>query len=1099
MENNLLHQQFERLAEKWPGKIAISEKGRDISYASLNDQANYLARLLYTAGVRKDTVVSYLGTSGINLVAALLGIFKAGGIYMPVDISLPVKRVRGMFEETECRFAIISAKDRNIFTDWQLPAEYLLVVDDIKLEVTELLQKEGDDWITVQTPVDRRKGNPGYAVTDDYPAYIFYTSGSTGSGKPILGWQRGLKHFIDWETSEFSITGDIRVSQLTRITFDASLRDIFVPLANGGTLYIPSEEIRSNIPGLLEWLDNHSISLAHMVPSVFRLMSREIRNEKKKKADVLSKLKYVLMAGEPLYAKDISNWRQAAGEHTELVNLYGTSETTMAKTFHRISITPADPGQLIHAGKPIPGAFIAIINSNNQLCRIGEIGDIYIKTAYRTKGYYNDAELTGKFFVQNPLNSEEEDIVHKTGDMGRYLPDRSIEVLGRSDDQVKINGMRVQLSEVEQCMLSCNGVEEAVAILYKDNNMESGLTGYYTGNAEKDALRRHMIDHLGESVTPGYLVQLKEFPLSANGKINRKELPRPDELIISNDDYEAVLPGVETELEAMWKELLGLSKIGRKVSFFGIGGNSLKAIQLISKIYKRYDVLIKINEIFALTTIEKLGKLIQSAAEPAFKEIPVLPPQEDYGLSRAQKRLWAINQVEKNSSAYNVPAAFAIKGDLNVRVLAKAMKELVKRHETLRTRFIMNGGEPRQMVMPFAEQEILEYADLRDKSGTKNIKDWVAEVSHTVFDLEKGPLFRVALLQTGEYEYVYLITMHHIICDAWSIEVLNSEMLALYDAILRGKENDLPPLKIHYKEFAAWQHKEFNTPAFAAHRDYWLQQLSGDLPGLNLPLDFERPAVKSFKGRHLSFTIPPNQKEQLQAVAKEYGTSLFMVSLTLLNTLLYKYTGQEDIIVGSPVAGREHPDLENQVGLYINTVLLRSRVRGESKWEDLLKETKENTVKALAHQSYPFDMLADQLEYKQDRSRNILFDAGFTYFSSNILTANGESAFNELSISELDHELHDVKADIWFKVIETGDTLLFNITYATDIFKPAFAERMAEDIRFLVSSVSQENMRTTVNDIVQAAVKHQQQWESGNRKAAKNQNSGRLKALQLEK
>jgi amino acid adenylation domain-containing protein len=1100
MKNDLLHQLFEHCAETHPGKIAISEKNRDISYASLNDQANYLARILRAIGVGQDTVVSYSGNSGIDLVSSLLGIFKAGGIYLPVDVSLPVKRIRGMFEETACEVVIISKKDWKVFTDWQLPVKFLLVVDDKHLETIDVLQYENDAWKTIETPVDKRKGNPRYDVTEEYPAYIFYTSGSTGTGKPILGWHKGLTHFIDWETNEFAIDDTIRVSQLTKITFDASLRDIFIPLTNGGTLYMPSEEIRSNIPGLLEWLENNKISLVHMVPSVFRLMSKELRSGEKKNTDCLSNLKYILMAGEPLYAKDITNWREGAGEHIELVNLYGTSETTMAKTFHRIKNIPADPGQLIHAGKPITGAFIAIVNSNNELCRIGEIGDIYIKTAYRTKGYYNGTALTNKFFVQNPLNKDEEDIVHKTGDMGRYLTDRSIEVLGRSDDQVKINGMRVQLSEVDQCMLSCKGVEEAVAILYKDNNQESELIGYYTGDADKDSLRRHMIAHLGESVTPGYIVQLKEFPLSANGKINKKELPRPDELIIRNEDYEAVLPGSETELEAMWKELLGLDKIGRKVSFFEIGGNSLKAIQLISKIYKRYHVLVKINEIFALSTIEKLAQLIQAALRPVYKEIPVLPAQPHYELSHAQKRLWAINQVEANKSSYNVPAAFEIKGDLNVPVLSQAIKELVKRHETLRTRFVQIDGEPRQQIVPFDDSEILEYVDLRSvTTNTNRIQEWTAEVSHTVFDMEKGPLFRITLLHTNEYEYIYLVTLHHIICDAWSIEILNNEMLTLYDTLLKGADNKFAPLKIHYKEFASWQNKEISDPVFQGHKEYWMQHLSGRLPRLNMPLDFARPAMKRYDGRHTSFTITPQQKEQLQAIARQYDASLFMVVLSLFNTLLYKYTGQEDIIIGSPVAGREHPDLENQVGLYINTILFRNRIEGGETWEALLQRTKANTVKALTHQSYPFDMLADQLQFEQDRSRNLLFDVGFTYFNNNIFLSSGESAFNELTVKELDHELHDVKADIWFKVIETSDSLIFNITYSTDLFKPAFAERISENIRFLVSSLNIDSIRTPVNEIVKAAEQHMQQWESNNRKSIKSNNSGKLKALQLQK
>jgi amino acid adenylation domain-containing protein len=1103
MENVVVHHLFEKQVEKNPGKIAIREEEKEISYLSLNEQANDIARLLYAIGAGKDTVIAYLGNSGINLVSSLLGIFKAGGIYLPVDASFPASRICSMLDETNCTIGIISKNDGLSFTNgtqaWKASLQYLLVLDgNGQLEDAFLKQVNGE-WVHVELPFTNVRGNPNYEITEEFSNYIFYTSGSTGTGKPFLGWHKGLSHFIDWETREFNLDESIRVSQLTRITFDASLRDIFLPLTNGGTLYIPSENTKSNVVRIQEWLEENSISIMHIVPSVFRLLNKELKQTGNKNGRRFPALKHILMAGEPLYAKDINSWRENVGEQVELVNLYGTSETTMAKTFHRIKEVSSDPGQMIHAGKPIDGAFIAIIN-NGQLCSIGEIGEIYIKTPYRTKGYYKNETLTNKFFVQNPLQDKETDIVHKTGDMGRYLADRSIEVLGRSDDQVKVNGIRLQLSDVEQCMLSCDGVEEAVVLVHKNRDQDNELVGYYTGEkVNKEILREYLVAQIGQTIVPGYLVQLDEFPLSTNGKVNKKELPRPDELIISNEDYEPVWPGVETDIERIWKELLGLERIGRKLSFFEIGGNSLKAIQLISKIYKKYHVLVKINEIFTYSSIEQLTAHIQQSLEPVAAEIPSLPEKQGYELSHGQKRFWAINQAETNKSSYNVPAAFEITGTLDIQILSQAIGRLVERHEILRTRFTTIDGEPVQQIIPFKEGRFVEYVDLRNNAGKENIvKDWISKVSYTEFDLEKGNLIRVVVLQTGNENYTYLFTMHHIICDGWSIEVLNKEMLILYNAILKNEEARLPALRIQYKEFAAWQNREKQTPAFENHRQYWLQHLGGPLPRINLPLDYPRPAEKKYDGKTISFFIGKEEKNKLQETAKQNDASLFMVSLALLNTLLYNHTKQEDFLIGSPVAGREHPDLENQVGLYINTVLLRNQVKPDQGFDKLLQRVKENSVKALTHQSYPFDLLVDELEFEQTRGRNLLFDVGFTYFNEDIFQSGSEKAGQQFTVKELDHQFHDVKADIWFKIVEAADRLIVTITYSTLLFRPSFIDQLTEDFRLLVSLVTADTT-VSMETIEKAVQHHHEQQERNKRIALKKHITGKLKALQLQK
>lgn len=1103
MKKKLVHTLFEEQVKKNPLKVAVKEETDEISYHALDEQANLIADLLYCMGTGRDTVIAYLGNSGIDLVASLAGIFKTGSIYLPVDTDFPDIRITDMLKETNCKVGIVSENNQKDFIEsagnWKSNLEYLLVLNRHGKNKATAFRQLNSVWVEFSIDAVVKKRNADALINEDDSCYIFYTSGSTGTGKPILGSHKGLGHFIEWEGREFNLDENIRVSQLARITFDASLRDIFIPLTLGGTLYIPSESTRANMIRMEEWMDQNCISLVHTVPSVFRLLNKEFKSTASINGKRLKALKFVIMAGEPLYAKDINTWRKLVGDHVELVNLYGTSETTMAKTCNRITQVSSDPAQVIHAGKPIEGAFIAIIN-NGQLCSIGEIGDIYIKTPYGTKGYYKNETLTNSFFVQNPLHNTEKDIVHKTGDMGRYLPDRSIEILGRSDDQVKVNGIRLQLSEIEKCMIGCFGVDEASVLVHKNRDGDNELVGYFTGEKiQKEELRNHMVVQLGRLVVPGYLIKLDEFPLNTNGKINKKELPRPNELIIANDDYEKVWPGLETELEDMWKELLRLERIGRKLSFFEVGGNSLKAIQLISRIYKKYHVLIKINEIFTYSNIEQLAAHIQEAVDPTPQIIELLPEQKAYELSYGQKCFWAINQAQKNKSSYNVPAAFEITGKLDLSALSKSITKLVERHEILRTRFVTIEGEPMQQIIPDVNQNYLEYVDLRNANELeKTVQEWIHNVSHTEFDLERNCLLRVVVLHIRDDHYVYLVTMHHIICDAWSIEILNKEMFALYNAIVNSQELVLPALPVQYKEFAAWQNRSRQELPFENQRKFWLQNLAGQLPRTNLPLDFGRPGERKTDGKSISFFIENEQKNILQQTAREFDASLFVVSLTLLNILLHNSSGQNDIIVGSPVAGREHPDLENQVGLYINTILLRNRIKSEDSFESLVKQVKKNTIASLANQSYPFEMLIDDLKFEQSKGRNLVFDVGFTYFNENMLLSGNELTSGDFVITELDHGFHDVKADLWVKIIESSDKLLVVITYSSLLFKPAFAEKLGEDFRQLIT-LANANSQITVEEMDDGLLSRQRQMEKNKRVELKKHVSGKLKALQPQK
>lgn len=1098
MSNQLIYEAFEKNAATKPGKTAIKGNKYELSYEALNEHANRLARILQNAGISKEQVIAFFGPSGIEAVASMVAIFKAAGIYMPVDKSLPLPRVRAILKETGCRMMIIDRGSKDIIqkeiNEGYLQLDKLLILD----QDTSIVQLfEIKDRVISELSIDPNLpvSNLDLQIDPDDANYIFYTSGSTGQGKPILGCHKSLAHFIHWEINEFELNDNLKVGHLANLAFDASLRDIWLPLAVGGTLFIPEEDIKFNTIKLIEWIEATEAHLIHIVPSMFRLITKEVAHG----IGHFNQLKYVFLAGEKLYAKDINTWRSAVGTHVELVNLYGTSETTMAKTFHRIKDVPDNPSQAIHAGKAIDNAFIIILNSANKLCRIGEMGEIYIKTPYRSKGYYNDQTSNEKRFVQNPL-VESVDLLHKTGDLGRYGQDREIEVIGRKDDQVKVNGIRVELNDIQECLLSHDDIEEAIVVVNENADKQSELVGYYRGeNLEKEALRAFMMKHLSEKVVPGYLIQVDEFLLTPNGKIDKKSLPKINDLIVTQENYEKVHDGIESELEYMWKDLLGLNQIGRTVSFFEIGGNSLKSIQLISKIYKSYNVLVKINEIFALPTIASLADHIEKSQKLAYKSIPELTHQEHYDLSHAQKRFWTIHQVGKDQASYNVPGTYKIKGKLDIQALDGAIRDLVNRHEILRTTFMIVDGAPKQRISArYGKESLLNYRDLRGNNNIeKEVNALIRKESNTIFDLEEGLLFKVSLFQTKDQEYIYAINMHHIISDGWSLEVLAKEMMILYDSHIKGQDHGMEPLNIQYKDYADWHNQLVDSLSFQNHRQYWLGHLSGPLPRIDLKRNLNRTMVRSNTGKTEHIIIGQKSKQKLQDLAKKADCSLFMVGLALLNTLIYKYSKQEDILIGSPVAGREHPDLEDQVGLYINTLLLRNKIKGEGSFEQLLQVVKKNTIDALKFQSYPLDLLVDELDLPTEKGRNALFDVGFTYFNEDMTSSKKEHQLQGLEMEELNSQFEYVKADLWVKIVERQDDLIFVLTYASDLFSPLFAERLISDFKFLIEQVPMNHMES-LDGLVLAANEQRTGLEKIRVEDLRKNNLSKLKSLQTK-
>lgn len=584
MSKLIPHRVFEHVAAANGTRTAIEQPGRAITYAALNEAANRAAHgLTEKHALGRGDVVALSMPVGVDYVVALLAVAKAGGVFLALDPEAPPRRQE----------QILSV------------ANPVLVLSDKSTAPESGLKV----FTLAELSLDRPE-NPELTVEGDDASYIVCTSGSTGMPKAILGSQKGLSHFLHWEIGEFGLGAESRISQLAPTTFDVSLRDILVPLLAGGTLCIPPIDARTDSRRLLSWLETERVSLVHCVPSLFRQLTAELGAATAPRSR-LPALQHLLLAGEPLYGADIQRWHALMGPRIQLTNLYGPSETTLAKAFHRIAETPDEPGRMVPVGMPLPNSALLVIKEG-ELCDPGEIGEIFIKTPFMSKGYLGAPDLMAKSFVQNPLTPDTPDIIYRSGDIGRYLENHTVELLGRKDQQVKINGIRIELAEVEAGILQHPGIEAAVVVAHRSARGTPGLTAYFmAGPALTGAdIRQHLTDWLPPAMQPAHYVQMEQFPLNLHGKIDRRALPLPADLLYQDAPFIAPANGIETSLAALWGEVLELKKVGVTHSFVDLGGDSLKAIRVLSRVYQDFGIEVRLQELFPDGTVRDLARVL---------------------------------------------------------------------------------------------------------------------------------------------------------------------------------------------------------------------------------------------------------------------------------------------------------------------------------------------------------------------------------------------------------------------------------------------------------------------------------------------------------
>jgi amino acid adenylation domain-containing protein len=1061
---HFLHHLFDQQVEKTPDQVAVSFGSQQVTYREVHERSNQMAHFLRARGLQRSEPVAIMLERSVEMVITLLGVLKSGAAFVPLDPKYPSDRLAMILEEIAPRWVLtqdsFTAKLHTLLETAGLFEVHLLLTTSPATDGPAPDESAPDQLSVHLHHLDALNsfptGNLDVVSEPDDLNYIFYTSGSTGRPKGVMGCHKSLAHFISWEIDEFGLGAGERVSQFAALSFDACLRDLFVPLCSGGTVCLPPQEAVLDRESLVQWIEAERLTLVHCVPSVFRQLLAELMTmDADARAARFPHLRKILMAGEVLEVKHVQQWMEIFGTRIQLVNLYGSTETTMIKMFHRIEKLPP-AGKPIPVGRAMRGAAPLILNDKQKLCGIGQVGEIYIRSPYLALGYYKRPDLTEGVFLQNPLQPGQPDRVYRTGDLGRYLPDGTVEYIGRKDNQVKVRGIRVELGEIEAALTSAEGVREGIAVARAEEDGDCTLIAYFTGATTGESLRAFLQQKLPEAMIPQQFHRLDELPLLPNGKIDRKALQA---LAVEAKPELAsayVEPATETEklLAGIWADVLKLEKVGTRDGFFALGGHSLLAMQAIARIREAAQVRVSLQDFFNASTVEALAAHLDTLSGTASSlAIPRLPAQKTYELSHAQSRLWFLQQLDPQNVSYHMPYSVVVQGELQVEAFTAAVQRLTERHEILRTVFAEEEGVPYQAVLDHVEAGIA-YHDLLHLPADEQESVWRAcmdEDARTPFDLTTGPLIRLHLFRVGESEHRFYLNTHHIISDGWSTGLFVQELAEFYHALTHGQEAELNALPLRYVDYAAWQNEQLASGQLSGEEAYWLQTLAKPLPTLNLPLDFERPPVLTDTGAQFSRPLDAALVERAQKFARREDASLFMVLLSAYQLLLHRLSGDEDIIVGTPTAGRTTRELESLLGAFLNMLSIRVRFDGVETFRALLEQVKARCVEAFDHQSYPFDLLVEKVQPERDLSRSAVFSTMFVFEN-----APFEMQMPGLQISAATIHRQASQFDLAMKVLENEGGLELYFEYNPDLFRASSVEKLAEQFVRLLDVVLED-------------------------------------------
>ncbi|MDQ1350677.1 MAG: hypothetical protein QG657_979, partial [Acidobacteriota bacterium] len=988
-----INQLFEEQVKKAPDRIAMASSFHQfMTYQDMYERVEYLGWILKNKGVGANCVVGLMIERSIEMIVGILGILRARGAYLPIDPDYPQERIDYMLKDSGVKIMIKRAEERKSGR-----AEF---------ELSSFFPA---------SPL------PHFLASDSSNlCYIIYTSGSTGKPKGVMVQEEGFINLLHWYIEEFNISEDDNNLLIAPISFDLSQKNLFSPFLVGGCLTLASPGI-PDYRELTEIIQKEHITIINCAPSVLYPL---IESNDDAGYSPLHSLRAIILGGEPIRFDRLLPWVNSGTFHCEIINTYGPTECTDIATFYRIPIKSYHLQGIIPIGKPIPNVNVYILDKYRRVLPVKIPGELCIGGIGLSKGYHNNEKLTEEKFIDTPHLPEKK--VYCTGDITHWLPDGNIEFLGRIDHQVKVRGFRIELGEIESELAKHERIKEVVVTSIQDENGDNNLCAYLVPQGEQQVaisvLREYLRCHLADYLVPSYFVYLDRFPLTPSGKIDRMALPKPELKV--GERYSAPRDMIEAKLVDMWSEILCRDalaasqmqkSIGIDDNFFQLGGHSLKAAIMTAKVHKALHVEIPLARVFETPTIRALSGYIRETNQKGYDPVWIVPEREYYELSSAQKRLYILQKMEPDSTGYNMPLAMSLIGELDGEKLEEIFGELIARHESLRTSFESIGDRPMQKIHEKVDFKIEYYAT----SGL--------EISRFVkfFDLSRVPLLRVGLIKIDAKEHILLIDMHHIIADGTSLAILYKEMMALYKGI------KLCSLNITYKDYAAWQNRQKYKEILNRQEKYWLEQFAGELPVLNLPTDYPRPVMQSFEGSRVDFELGREETELLKKLAQGQGATLYMALLAACNTWFSKLSSEEDIVIGTPIAGRNREEFQGIIGMFINTLPLRNYPVPGKIFLEFLKEVKARTLDALGNQDYQFEDLVEKVVVDRDTSRNPIFDIMFVFQNMEIPSID----IPGLTLRPYEYDLKTSKFDLNLAGVEIDDRLTFSLEYSTKLFK----------------------------------------------------------------
>jgi tyrocidine synthetase-3 len=884
-------------------------------------------------------------------------------------------------------------------------------------------------------------------VSGDSPAYILYTSGSTGWPKGVFQNHENVLYYTRNWIERFSITSSDRMTLFSAFSHDGSVQDMFAALLAGATLYPLNIKQRSNTDELYNLLREEKITIWHSVPSLYRYFVDTLKD-----MDQFPDIRFVLLGGEPLREHDITLFKKYFPKST-LANIYGQTESSVSAI---CMISQQDTFDKVTIGEPLDKTELLLVAEDGREVEGLEVGEIVVACDHIAPGYWKDKENTEKVFTHD----SEMGRMYWTGDLGRLTADGMIKVMGRKDYQVKIRGFRVETGEIETVLLQHEGVREAVVVARENESSDNDLCAYIVPGETLalDQLRTTLGDQLPDYMVPRYFVILDVMPVTPNGKIDRNQLPEPGRDSKFQLVYEAPRNETERKLTAIWEEVLGVEKIGINNNFIDLGGHSLLVISIISNIHKVFNVELQLKDVFDHPTIKELSCLISESRPTVLLPIKPVEEKEYYNASPDQTRMYILSQYEGIGNTYNLYDVVKVEGKIDKKRFQEIFPELIKRHESLRTSFEMIDGKLIQHIhQDFHFQLLYIEAEKENLKSPASIRKTINNLIRP-FDLTKFPLIRIGLIKLAEETHLVLQDFPHIISDGISCNILINEFIQSY----QGKK--LPGLKLKYKDYSEWQNQMLNSPQVMQQEEYWGKRFKGEIPVLNLPTNYPRPGVQSFEGDIVRFTLNKEITGQLNRLARDRKTTLYIVLLTIYNILLHKYSGQEDIIIGSIIAGRNHVDFKRIFGYFVKTLALRNCPTPDKTFQSFLQEVKENTLRDFENQLYPFDRLLEKLDIKRNPGRNPLFDVIFIMQNTEKALPEGPMTGIDFKVTPYETENKTAMFDLNFEASENGEEIDCCFQYCTKLFERETIELMKERFLILIESIL-DNRDVEIRDL----------------------------------